>query len=327
MILIANPIYDVVFKYLLDDILIAKELLSTILGVNIIEIAVKPQETVVNDETSGEIKIFRLDFKAVIKMEDGLHKTVLIELQKARKSYDISRFRTYLGENYKKQETITSTDGTQEPSSLEIVSIYILGFNLEGVEVPVLKVSRTYTDAITNEIVAANNDFITKLTHESYTIQVKRLRREQRNKLEEVLEIFSQDNATQNLHNIEIASESKNPLVKKIVKRLSKAASDETIKRTMDAEDMIEMLINREAKEQLKIQAEMYEEMLKESNEQFEKEKEKMVELAEKEKKDMIELAEKEKRDMTELAEKEKRDMTEQNEKLKRQLEALQNKK
>jgi hypothetical protein len=262
MILIANPIYDVVFKYLLEDTLIAKELLSTILGVNIVELTVKPQETLVNDETSGEVKIFRLDFKAVIKMSDGLHKTVLIELQKAKKSYDISRFRTYLGENYKKQETITLEDGTQEPTSLEIVSIYILGFNLEGVEVPVLKVSRTFTDAITNEIVSANNEFITKLTHESYTIQVRRLKRAQRNKLEEVLEIFSQDNVTKNLHNIEIAVESKNPLVKKIVKRLSKAAGDETIKRTMDAEDMIERLINREAKEQLKEQAEMYEEKL-----------------------------------------------------------------
>jgi flagellar motor component MotA len=273
MILIANPIYDVVFKYLLEDTLIAKELLSTILGVNIIELTVKPQETIVNDETSGEVKIFRLDFKAVIKMSDGLHKTVLIELQKAKKTYDISRFRMYLGENYKRQETITLEDGTQEPTSLEIISIYILGFNLEGVEVPVLKVCRTYTDAITNEIVTANNEFISKLTHESYTIQVRRLKRAQRNKLEEVLEVFSQDNVTKNLHNIEIMDESKNPLVKKIVKRLSKAASDETIKRTMDAEDMIERLIDREAKEQLKEQAEEYEEKLREQAIQFEKEK------------------------------------------------------
>jgi hypothetical protein len=274
MILIANPIYDVVFKYLLDDALIARELLSTILGVNIIELSVKPQETLVNDESSGEIKIFRLDFKAVIKISDGVHKTVLIELQKAKKSYDISRFRTYLGENYKKQELISSAEGLQESVSLEIVSIYILGFNLEGVNVPVLKVSRTYTDAITNELVVANNDFITKLTHESYTIQVRRLKRAQRSKLEEVLEIFSQDNVTKDLHNIEIAAESKNPLVKKIVNRLSKAAGDEKIKRTMDAEDMIERLINREAKEQLKVQAEHYEEKLKEQALHFEKEKE-----------------------------------------------------
>jgi hypothetical protein len=303
MILIANPLYDVVFKYLLDDTLIAKELLSTILGVNIVELSVKPQETVVNDETSGEVKIFRLDFKAVIKIADGTHKTVLIELQKAKKSYDISRFRIYLGENYKKQETITLEDGSQEPSSLEIVSIYILGFNLDGIEVPVLKVSRMYTDAITNEIVAANNEFINKLTHESYTIQVRRLKRAQRNKLEEVLEIFNQDNVTKNLHNIEISDESKNPLVKKIVKRLSKAASDETIRRTMDAEDMIERLINREMKEQAK----EYEERLKEQAIQFEKEKEEAIQLKEKENQEAIQQKEKE------------------NQELKRQIEELRN--
>ncbi|MEY4926087.1 MAG: hypothetical protein RI894_523, partial [Bacteroidota bacterium] len=49
MVLIANPIYDVVFKYILDDAVIARELLSTILGVNIVELSVKPQETLVND--------------------------------------------------------------------------------------------------------------------------------------------------------------------------------------------------------------------------------------------------------------------------------------
>lgn len=251
--IIANPIYDVVFKYLLDDATIARELLSTILGVNITTLSVKPQETTVNDEISGDIKIFRLDFKAVIKLTEGTQKTVLIELQKAKKSYDISRFRTYLGENYKKQEIITLENGIQEPVSLEIVSIYILGFNLEGVEVPVLKVSRNYTDAITNEVVTANNEFITKLTHESYTIQVRRLQRQQRNKLEEVLEVFSQDKATKDQQNIEVENESKNPLVKKIVKRLSKAASSQEIKRKMDAEDMIDRLIDREANAKIKV--------------------------------------------------------------------------
>ncbi len=246
MILIANPIYDVVFKYLLDDNNIARELLSTILGETITELNIKPQETIIKDDTSGEIKIFRLDFKAVIKLENGLSKTVLIELQKAKQSHDISRFRTYLGENYKKLETIILPDGRQDIISLEIVSIYILGFNLEGVNVPVLKVSRTYTDAITNEIVAANNDFITKLTHECYTIQIKRLKHEQRNKLEEVLEIFSQDNVTENTHSLKVSTESTNPLVKKMVKRLSRAASNEDVRLKMEAEDLIERLIRRE---------------------------------------------------------------------------------
>jgi hypothetical protein len=256
--IIANPIYDVVFKYLLEDAEIARELLSTILGVNIVELNVKPQETIVKDD-SGEIKIFHLDFKAIISTNNGVQKTVLIELQKAKKSHDILRFRRYLGDNYSKEEIRVNAEGETEGYAIEIITIYILGFKLVGVEVPVLKVSRSFTDAITQEVVSADNEFITKLTHESFTIQIPRLRHDQRSKLEEVLEVFSQDNISDDLHNLVYSSESKNPLVKKIVKRLSKAASDEKIKRTMDAEDMIDRLINREAKEQAKV----YEEKLK----------------------------------------------------------------
>jgi hypothetical protein len=249
--IIANPIYDVVFKYLLEDAEIARELLSTILGVNIIQLSVKPQETLVQDKT-GEIKIFHLDFKAVIDLENGEQKTVLIELQKAKKSHDILRFRKYLGENYTKEEVKKNDKGVLISYALEIVTIYILGFELQGVDRPVLKVNRKYTDAITQEEVTANDDFINKLTHESYTIQIPRLRHDQRNKLEEVLEIFSQDYVTNDLHNIDFKKESNVSLVKKMVKRLSKAASNEKIKKTMEAEDMIDRLINREIEEKLK---------------------------------------------------------------------------
>ncbi|MEY4905873.1 MAG: hypothetical protein RLZZ292_3688 [Bacteroidota bacterium] len=249
--IIANPIYDVVFKYLLEDTEIARELLSTILGVNIIQLSVKPQETLVKDK-SGEIKIFHLDFKAVIDLDNGEQKTVLIELQKAKKSHDILRFRKYLGENYTKEEVKKNEKGVLISYALEIVTIYILGFELQGVDRPVLKVNRKYTDAITQEEITANDDFINKLTHESYTIQIPRLRHDQRNKLEEVLEIFSQDYVTNDLHNIDFKKESNVSLVKKMVKRLSKAASNEKIKKTMEAEDMIDRLINREIEEKLK---------------------------------------------------------------------------
>jgi hypothetical protein len=249
--IIANPIYDVVFKYLLEDSEIAKELLSTILGVTIIKLEVKPQETLISSET-GEVKIFHLDFKALVEMADGEQRTVLIELQKAKKSYDILRFRKYLGVNYLKEEVRKNPKGEVESYAIEIVTIYILGFKLEGVDLPVLKVSRKYTDAITKEEVIANNEFISKLTHESYTIQIPRLKHEQRNKLEEVLEIFNQDLVTDDLHNINFPKTSNDPLVKKMIKRLSKAAANEKIKRTMEAEDSIERMINRETEEKTK---------------------------------------------------------------------------
>lgn len=242
---------------------------------------VKPQETLVTGE-SGEIKIFHLDFKAVIDLGEGHQKTVLIELQKAKKSHDILRFWKYLGENYGKEEIRKTLSGEVESYALEIVSIYILGFKLEGVEAAVLKVGRKYENAITGEAVVALNEFITHLTHESFTIQIPRLENAQRNDLEEILEVFSQDNIGENMHVLDFKKESKNPVVKKMVKRLSKAASNEEIKKGMDAEDSIDRLINREAEEKLKKQAELYEAKLQEKEEKLQEKEEKLQEKEEK---------------------------------------------
>ena len=50
---IANPIYDIVFKYLLEDLDIAKGILSTILNVEIAELTVQPQETTAETDQDG----------------------------------------------------------------------------------------------------------------------------------------------------------------------------------------------------------------------------------------------------------------------------------
>jgi hypothetical protein len=52
--------------------------------------------------------------------------------------------------------------------------------------------------------------------------------------------------------NINFPKTSNDPLVKKMIKRLSKAAANEKIKRTMEAEDSIERMINRETEEKTK---------------------------------------------------------------------------
>ncbi len=246
--IIANPIYDVVFKYLLEDLEIARELLSTILGANITNLTVKPQETLVKSD-AGEIKIFHLDFKAVIDLADGQQKTVLIELQKAKKSYDLLRFRGYLGENYVKQETRLNKKGETENYSLEIVTIYILGFPLSGVDIPVLKVGRKYINVVTQEEVQVTHKFITHLTHESYTIQIPHLKLNQQNALEQVLEVFSQEYLTDDIHKLNYKISSENPLVQKMLRRLAKAASNEDILRLMNAEDSFDRIMNREMQE------------------------------------------------------------------------------
>ena len=74
----------------------------------------------------------------------------------------------------------------------------------------------------------------------------------QQNELEQVLEIFSQDNVVDDLHRLEFEPSRKNPLVEKMARRLARAAADEQIRRQMDAEDSIERMISRELDEKLR---------------------------------------------------------------------------
>jgi hypothetical protein len=171
--IIANPIYDVVFKYLLEDADIARDLLSTILGEEVINLEFKPQET--STESTENIKILRLDFKAIIKKKDGTLFKVLIELQKSKQVFDVMRFRRYLGDNYRKEDQLVENDGTTVFRPLPIITIYFLGFLLNNVPSGVIKVKREYVDAVTEEILGVKEDFVELLSHDSYMIQVGRL--------------------------------------------------------------------------------------------------------------------------------------------------------
>ena len=104
-IAIANPIYDVVFKYLMEDTEIAKLILSTIIDEEIESLEFSPQENIITLENRS-LTVYRLDFSAKIRLPDQSYKQVLIEIQKAKYSTDIMRFRRYLGEQYKKNTSI-----------------------------------------------------------------------------------------------------------------------------------------------------------------------------------------------------------------------------
>jgi hypothetical protein len=60
--IIANPIYDTVFKFLMEDPSIAKRLISAIIGEEILELEVKPQEQT-SPSNKYLLTIFRVDFK------------------------------------------------------------------------------------------------------------------------------------------------------------------------------------------------------------------------------------------------------------------------
>ncbi len=54
---IANPIYDVVFKYLMEDAKVAKLMISSIIGEHIEKLAFLPQEFIAEIEKSSVAKL------------------------------------------------------------------------------------------------------------------------------------------------------------------------------------------------------------------------------------------------------------------------------
>ena len=176
---IANPIYDVVFKYLMEDAKIAKLMISTIIGEEILELDFCSQEFVGEFEakqqssksgTKTKVKskkrrgtdklkarlgltVYRLDFTAKIKTKEG-YKRVIFELQKAKFPTDIMRFRKYLGDQLSNKENTERVlvNGKSRKFGLPIISIYFLGHPLDHTKSSAIKVSRQYIDLITNEL-------------------------------------------------------------------------------------------------------------------------------------------------------------------------------
>ena len=183
---IANPIYDVVFKRMMENERVAKFFIGTLLEQNIESVELKPQEFTYTDELAG-LAVFRLDFIATVKTETGEYKKVLIEIQKARNQIDLMRFRNYLAEQYKKEDLLNS-----EKIILPITTIYILGFKLPELETACIKVERNYKDLVNNKTIDKKSDFIEKLTHDSYIVQVDRITNNYSTKLDKLLSIFEQ---------------------------------------------------------------------------------------------------------------------------------------
>lgn len=284
--LIANPIYDVIFKYLLEDLNIARDLLSAILDEQIVEISVYSQE--ISSEIGGGLSVLRMDFKAVIATESGERKTVLIELQKVKKLFDITRFRRYLGENYRKGEEHINEKGEKESSPLPIITIYFLGFRLDNISIPVLKVDRVYVDAIAKTPLpdSTKEAFVEQLTHDCYVVQIPLLSMRLQTPLEHILQLFNQKYITKDKHTLdyEPLSPANVPLVQRIIYRLQRAIASDDLRTKMDVEDEFERIIDREMHKELAAKDQIIEEKKKtiEEKEKTIEEKEKTIEEKEK---------------------------------------------
>ena len=235
---IANPIYDVVFKYLLEDKEAAKLLLSKVTGESIKDLDVLPQEHTVELKNKS-LTVYRLDFSAKIKLKTGAFKQVLIEIQKAKFSTDIMRFRRYLGEQYKNDANVY-LDENGDQKALPLINVYFLGKNLKYAKQPVINVKRGYYDASTGKKIKEHEEFIESLSHDSVVVQISKLKEPYKTELEKLLSVFDQKYVTsKNKHVLNIDESEYPKKYIKIIRRLQRAIAEHEVRETMDIEDDI----------------------------------------------------------------------------------------
>ncbi|GBU21966.1 hypothetical protein R80B4_01868 [Fibrobacteres bacterium R8-0-B4] len=178
--IIANPIYDVTFKRLLENDRAAKFFIGAILGCEVLSLVPTTQEHTEPIKGSPAVTLFRMDFAATILTKEEGEKRVIIEMQKARALDDVFRFRKYLGKEY-------------ADSKLPIIAIYILGFPL-SVDSPAFGNVPHYRDLLTNEEISVHDLFVEQLNHSAYFVQTTKIKPSLNTKLDKLLSIFEQAN-------------------------------------------------------------------------------------------------------------------------------------
>ncbi|MCL1943711.1 MAG: hypothetical protein FWF54_09235 [Candidatus Azobacteroides sp.] len=234
---IANPLYDVVFKYMMEDNKVAKKFISAIIDEKIIELDFSPQEHVLTiDHNKQSYTVYHLDFLAKIETENGC-RSVIIEVQKAMLPTDIMRFRRYLGGQYQNPSN-SYEDSFGKRKALQIYCIFFLGRGLGIKGIPLLEVNHRTKDRTTNtEVESGKNEFIEGLHHRSWIIQIPELPKHRRNDLEKLLGIFDQSNRTSDHHILNVSEEDFPEEYRPVIRRLQKASQSEEMKNTMTAED------------------------------------------------------------------------------------------
>lgn len=232
---VANPIYDIVFKYMMEDERIARTILSALLKVEVLAVEVRPHEY--SDDTHENLSVFRIDFGATILDAEGNKKLILIELQKTWLETETLRFRQYLGVHYSNPKNMQS-DG----SALPMVAVYILGHKVGDIEEPVLYVNQQSFDYYGNVVTEGlPNSFVDSLTHNSIIVQIPRLHGHINNRLDMVLSIFDQSRRDEDDHRILRIDDSvyeNDAEMEHILRRLTMAAADVDMRLKMNAEEI-----------------------------------------------------------------------------------------
>ena len=237
---VANPIYDSVFKYIMEDERIAKTMLSALLKKEVVHVTVRPHEY--SNTTRDTLSMFRIDFAATVREREGNEikdRIVLIELQKTWLNTETLRFRQYLGAQYSNKNNIR--DAEDKGFAYPMVAVYLLGHRVGNIKEPIVYVNHDVFDYNGNVVEDGNMEpFVESLTHNSIIVQIPLLHGNVNNRLEKVLSVFDQtlvDGDTQQVLKIDEDKFADDNDMLYVLHKLTAAAANSEMRQDMNVED------------------------------------------------------------------------------------------
>ena len=237
---VANPIYDSVFKYIMEDERIAKTILSALLKKEVVHVTVRPHEY--SNTTRDTLSMFRIDFAATVREKEGNEikdRIVLIELQKTWLNTETLRFRQYLGAQYNNKNNIREAD--EKGFAYPMVAVYLLGHKVGNIKEPIVYVNHDVFDYNGNVVAEGNAEpFVESLTHNSIIVQIPRLQGNVNNRLEKILSVFDQTNVegdTQQVLKIDEDKYADDNDMMYVLHKLTAAAANSEMRQDMNMED------------------------------------------------------------------------------------------
>jgi hypothetical protein len=253
---VLNPLFDTVFKYLMEDLEIAKAIIQAVIKKEIIEITPAPQES-----TDKELKIkyltlgmIRNDYVAVIKTitDTGkeIHERVMIEVQKSPIEPEIGRFRNYIADKYRKKSIVEGKE-----VYLPLKTIYLIEKPFNRNLPAVLGHRGSYYDELEDTLYMGEKDDLVELfNHDSWFIQTELLPADFKNELMYVLSVFAPQYKSKdeqryiNLPDEEILAK-KHRVLERVYRRLQAATQDKEVNDTVEIEMDIEGFIEKQIAE------------------------------------------------------------------------------
>ena len=272
-IIIPNPIYDVVFRYLMEDPESATIVLSTLINEKITSLNLEPQThaqkkpykaKIEDPKTQDDIRLFHLDFTATVELPDGTEELIMIELQKASEPDDIFRFKRYISKNFQRRqekEIIHPVSHTVEKINkpIRLIPVFILNFRIENeINDLLIRTNRVKEGVFKNRPLKKTNEFIDNLTYDILVVQLPNLSNiaesdyendEYKKKLFALLKIFDQKSKVKNNeHRLRLIRRFFPGFLERVIQRLQSAdINNPDLEEQLYAEDeYLKVLIDRD---------------------------------------------------------------------------------